>query len=57
MKTLTLLVTFIFLVGCANKKIVLGKRCFEKTTGMYSWSFVWVADKNVIDQKLLKECK
>mgnify|MGYP003123745656 FL=1 len=56
-KFLLLTVALIFLTGCAKKYVVLGKRCFDKTTGMHSWSYVWVADQEVVDKKLLKKCK
>jgi|TARA_A100001011_G_scaffold76485_1_gene78735 uncharacterized protein YxeA len=58
MKKIIITITaLLFLAGCANKQIVFGKRCFDKSTGTHSWSYVWVADQEVIDQKLLRKCK
>ena len=56
-KFLLLTVALIFLTGCAKKYVVLGKRCFDKSTGTHSWSYVCVAEQEVIDQKLLRKCK
>ena len=45
MKKIIITITaLLFLAGCANKQIVFGKRCFDKSTGTHSWSYVWVAD-------------
>ena len=56
-KIIIAMTALLFLVGCGNKQMVFGKRCFDKSTGMHSWSYIWIADKEVIDKKLLKKCK
>ena len=56
-KFLLLITALIFLTGCAKKHVVFGKRCFDKSTGMHSWSYVWFEDQEVVDKKLLIKCK
>ena len=49
MKKPLILLTFLTLVACANKQVMLGKKCMEEVKGnetITTKSYVWFVDKN-----------
>ena len=53
MKTITLIVLFLFLTGCGYT-MKLGKKC---TPGHQEWSYVWFIEKGDADNVRQSNCK
>jgi len=50
MKTLFLLITFIFLTNCSTHSVKLGTKCTKiASDNTYEKSFVWIVDKKNIE--------